>query len=118
MKSKLKFLRRKNRIRFVLKTSDRPRLVVFKSRRHLYVQIIDNVTSNVLTAASSLETTIKDKGNKSNYCNKDTAVKIGKLIAQRAQVKSVTKVVFDRAGYKYHGVVKSLADEARKILNF
>jgi large subunit ribosomal protein L18 len=114
---KQKFENRKNRTRSsIAKLSTRHRLTVFKSGQHVYAQVIDDKNSNTVTAASTLDATIK-KLDKSN-CNIDSAIKVGKLIGERAKEKGITQVVFDKGGYKYHGVVKALADAARENLEF
>lgn len=111
------FKKRRDRIRSKLrKVSDRKRLSVFKSGRHIYAQIIDDSSSQTLVSASTLDKEIK-KENRSN-CNIDAATKVGRLLADRAEKKSIQIVAFDKGGYKYHGVVKALADEARKKLQF
>ncbi len=111
------FRRRRDRVRIKLrKVSDRNRLSVFKSGRHIYAQIIDDSTSRTLVSASTLDKEVR-KPAKSN-CNVEFAVKVGKLLAERAAKKSIKLVAFDKGGYKYHGVVKALADEARKKLQF
>ena len=111
------FRRRKERLRTKLKkVSNRNRLSVFKSARHIYAQIIDDSTSTTLVSASTLDSEIR-KVNKSN-CNIDFAIKVGKLLAQRAAKKSIKLVAFDKGGHRYHGVIKALADEARKELQF
>jgi large subunit ribosomal protein L18 len=106
-------LKRKKRIRKkVYGTSEKPRLSVFRSARHIYAQVIDDVSGNTLAAASSLEKEVKahtDIGDK-----KAVAGQIGKLIAERAQEKGVKKVVFDRSGFLYHGRIKALSDGARE----
>lgn len=113
----LKFKRRKDRVRSKLKrVSDRNRLSVFKSGRHIYAQIIDDANSRTLVSASTLDKEIRSEA-KSN-CNIEFAVKVGKLLAKRAAKKSITTVAFDKGGNKYHGVIKALADEARKELQF
>ena len=113
----LRFKKRRDRVRVKLrKVSDRNRLSVFKSGRHIYAQIIDDVNSTTLVSASTLDKEIR-KPAKSN-CNVEFAVKVGKLLADRAAKKSITLVAFDKGGCKYHGVVKALADEARKKLQF
>ena len=90
-------------------TEERPRLAVFRSLKHIYVQVIDDRRGQTLAAASSGEknSAIKSGGNVAG------AKDIGKLIAERAKAKGITKVVFDRGGYLYHGRVKALADAAR-----
>lgn len=115
--SKRKFEIRKNRIRTkILKVSDRVRLSVFKSGRHLYAQIIDDNKSETIIAVSTLDKEIRQL--KKSNCNVQTAVKIGELLANKAAEAGVTKVVFDKGGYKYHGVIKALADAARAKLEF
>ena len=93
-------------------TPQRPRLAVFRSLSHVYVQVIDDVQGVTLAAASSLESQIRV----SKDGNSKTAVsqQVGTLIAERAKEKGITTVVFDRGGYKYHGRVRSLAEAARK----
>ena len=91
-----------------------PRLNVFRSSKHIYAQIIDDVAGVTLAAASSLE-----KGFDANGGNKEGAFKVGEMIAERALAKGVKDVVFDRAGFLYHGRVAELAEGARKGgLNF
>lgn len=105
--------RRRQRIRKkVFGTSERPRLCIFRSLNHIYAQIIDDTKGHTLVSASTLDKELKDlKGHKGN---KEFAKKVGELIAERAIKLGITKVVFDRAGYKYHGCVKALADAARE----
>lgn len=111
------FKRRSDRVRAKLrKVSTRNRLSVFKSGRHIYAQIIDDSKSRTIVSASTLDKTIRESA-KSN-CNIDLAVKVGKLLAQRAEEKLINLVAFDKGGHKYHGVIKALADEARKKLQF
>ena len=86
------------------------RLSVFRSSRHIYAQVLLNNGSEVIASASTTEDSIKDKNNG----NILAASKVGKLIAKRAIKKGVTKVAFDRSGYKFHGRVKALAEAARK----
>jgi large subunit ribosomal protein L18 len=88
-------------------STERPRLSVFRSLKHLSAQIIDDSTGQTLVAASTLEKDLKAGA------NKDGAKTVGAKLAERAKAKGVTKVVFDRGGYRYHGCVKSLADGAR-----
>ncbi len=89
-------------------TSERPRLAVFRSVAHIYAQIIDDSKGVTLVSASSV-----DKGAKTNGGNVAAAKTIGKVLAERAKEKGITRVVFDRGGYIYHGRVKALADAAR-----
>lgn len=90
-------------------TNERPRLCVYRSNSHLYVQVIDDVAGNTLTQASTLDKEVKTK-----HSNKAAAKEVGNLIAKRALEKNIKEVVFDRGGYIYHGVVKELAEAARE----
>ena len=95
----------------------RARLSVFRSSKHIYAQVIDDVKGTTLAAASSLEKTMRE-GAKTG-ANIAAAKAVGKLIAERAKEKGIKDVVFDRGGYLYHGRVKALADAAREGgLNF
>ena len=88
----------------------RPRLAIFRSLNHIYAQVIDDTTGRTLAAASSLEPDMKSaKGTKSAE-----AALVGRLVAERARSAGVGLVVFDRAGFRYHGRIKSLADAARE----
>ncbi len=91
-------------------TAGRPRLAVYRSLKHIYVQVIDDTRGSTLVAASSAE---KNFGS-ANGGNIAGAKQIGKLVAERAKAKGIGKVVFDRGGYLYHGRVKALADAARE----
>lgn len=111
------FKRRKNRVRTKLrKVSNRNRLSVFKSGRHIYAQIINDDTAKTLVSASTLEQSIYTPS-KSN-CNIECAIKVGKILAERAEKQSIKLVAFDKGGHKYHGVIKALANEARKKIQF
>ena len=90
-------------------TPERPRLAVFRSVNHIYAQIIDDSQGHTLAAAASTEKDLRGKGG-----NVEGAKLIGKAVAQRAKEKGVTKVVFDRGGFLYHGRIKALADAARE----
>jgi large subunit ribosomal protein L18 len=90
-------------------TSAAPRLSVYRSNKEIYAQLIDDTTGKTIVAASSRDKEIENKDNKSN-----TAVAVGKLVAEKALKAGVTKVTFDRGGYLYHGRVKSLAEGARE----
>jgi large subunit ribosomal protein L18 len=106
-------LRRKKRVRNkVFGTSDRPRLCVFRSAKHIYAQIIDDTQGFTIAAASSMEKELRDASDSGD--KKAVAVNIGKLIAQRAKEKGISKVVFDRGGFMYHGRVKALSEGARE----
>jgi large subunit ribosomal protein L18 len=93
-------------------TTERPRLVVYRSIGHIYAQVIDDASGNTLVSASSVDG--ETKKNLKGGGNVAAAKVIGKAIAERAKAKGVEKVVFDRGGYKYHGRVKALADAARE----
>ena len=96
---------------------DRARLSVFRSSKHIYAQVIDDVKGTTLAAASSIEKDIR--GSLKSGANIAAAKTVGKLVAERAAAKGVKDVVFDRGGYLYHGRVKALADAAREGgLNF
>jgi large subunit ribosomal protein L18 len=95
--------------RRVAGTPERPRLAVFRSLNHIYVQLIDDQDGRTITAAASTE---KDLGGKGG--NIEGAKLIGQKVAERAKEKGITKVVFDRGGYLYHGRVKALAEAARQ----
>jgi len=114
LSSKELFLRRQQRNRFTLrkKAGGRVRLSVFRSSKHIYAQIIDDAKGATLAAASSIDTELK--GALKTGADVDAAVRVGKLIAERAQKVGITEVVFDRGGYIYHGRVKALADAARE----
>ena len=95
----------------VLGTSERPRLNVYRSLNHIYVQVVDDLNGQTLVSASSAE---GKKGERRTGGNVASAKQIGKAIAERAKAKGIDKVVFDRGGYLYHGRVKALADAARE----
>ena len=90
-------------------TTERPRLAVFRSVSHIYAQIIDDGAGHTLAAAGTTEKVLAGKGG-----NLEGAKLIGKTVAERAKEKGITRVVFDRGGYLYHGRVKALADAARE----
>jgi len=104
---------KKTRIRKTVSgTDERPRLCVYRSGKHMYAQVINDVTGTTLVSASSLKT-------KSEAAGKELATLIGKEVAKLATAKNIKNVVFDRNGYVYHGRVKALADGAREGgLNF
>jgi large subunit ribosomal protein L18 len=103
--------KRHERIRLHLEGGPaRPRLAVFRSLNHIYAQVIDDTSGTTLAAASSLEKELRSgSGTKTQE-----AAAVGKLLASRARTAGVERVVFDRAGYRYHGRVKSLAEAARE----
>ena len=106
-------IKRHQRIRKRLQgTGEKPRLSVYKSLNHIYAQLIDDAAGKTILSASTLEkeirTALKHGG------NLEAAKKVGAILAQKALGKKITTVVFDRAGYRYHGCVKALADAARE----
>ena len=102
-------VRRHTRVRKKVRgEAERPRLAVFRSNKHIVAQVIDDRAGRTLAAASSLETDLR-----SGAGNKDSAAKVGALVAERAKAAGVSKVVFDRGGFLYHGRVAALADAAR-----
>jgi len=111
--SKQLFLRRKARVRYKLAqvSADRLRLSVYRSKNHMYAQVIDDKSRKTLASASTLDNELKEKLKKTS--NVAAAEEVGKLIAQRAVNAGIKQVVFDRGGYIYHGRVKALADAAR-----
>ena len=103
--------RRQRRIRGkVSGTALRPRLAVFRSNIHIYAQVIDDGTGKTLAAASTVEKELRG----SKQTKTEEAAVVGRLIAERAKTAGVERVVFDRAGFRYHGRIKSLADAARE----
>ncbi|HZK42960.1 MAG TPA: 50S ribosomal protein L18 [Syntrophomonadaceae bacterium] len=92
-------------------TEEIPRLCVFKSINHIYAQIIDDQKNVTLVAVSTLDKELKDLPSKSNV---QAAQSVGSQLAKKAQEQGITTVIFDRAGYKYHGKVAALADAARE----
>jgi large subunit ribosomal protein L18 len=94
---------------------ERPRLTVYRSLAHIYVQVIDDMTGNTVASAATTEAALKGglKG-KMRGGNKAGAELVGQTIAQRLKEKGITKVVFDRNGYLYHGRIQAVADAARK----
>lgn len=103
-------LKRHKRVRATISgTAERPRLDVFRSAKHIYVQVIDDANGVTLVSASTTEKDFNEYGG-----NKEAAKKIGQLVAERAKAKGISNVVFDRGGYLYHGRVKELAEGARE----
>ena len=91
-------------------TSERPRLNVYRSDKHIYAQIIDDSTGSTLASASTLDKSLE----LNSTSNKEAAKSVGELVAQRALEKDIEEVVFDRSGYIYHGRIKELAEAARE----
>jgi large subunit ribosomal protein L18 len=111
---------RRDRIKYRIKkrvqgTEARPRLTVFRSIAHMYVQVVDDMTGRTIASASSTESAVKGAlPKKAKGGNIDGAKAIGKTIAERLLEKGVKRVVFDRNGFLYHGRVKAVADAARE----
>ena len=105
---KLRHIRIRKR---VFGTTDRPRLAVHFSGKHIYAQVIDDSAGKTLAAASTTEESLK--GNRLTNANVAMAEKVGALLAERTLEKNIKAVVFDRGGFTYHGKVKALADAAR-----
>jgi large subunit ribosomal protein L18 len=105
--------RRRLRVRRKVEGSpDRPRLTVYRSLKHIYAQVIDDVSGRTLASASTQSEAIR--GDLKSTCNCAAAAKVGILVAERAKAAGVTAVCFDRGGRKYHGRIKALAEAARK----
>jgi large subunit ribosomal protein L18 len=106
--------RRRDRIRAQLRkvANGRPRLSVYRSGRHIYAQIIDDLAGHTIAAASSLEKDMRTS--LKTGADTQAAMEVGKLVADRARQAGIEKVVFDRGAYRYHGRVKALADAARE----
>jgi large subunit ribosomal protein L18 len=105
-------IRRHVRVRRRVKGSgDKPRLTVFRSLSHIYAQVIDDVERVTIASASDVEAAVKSQADGKK--KSDLATVVGDLVAQRAKEKGVTKVVFDRGGYPFHGRIKALAEAAR-----
>lgn len=110
IKRSQRFLRKKRTRAKVKGTRERPRLSVFRSLKHIYAQLIDDEKGETLISANDSELPKKYKMSK----KVDIAQEIGRLIAKKALVQKINKVVFDRGGFKYHGRMKALAEGARK----
>ena len=105
-------IRRRNRVRKPLRgTAERPRLSVFRTSKHIYAQVIDDVAGRTLASASSVDREIRAAVGFGG--NKQAAEAIGKAVAERAKAAGVKQVCFDRGSFKYHGRVAALADAAR-----
>jgi large subunit ribosomal protein L18 len=106
------FDRRRRRVRTALRAraAGKARLSVHRSGRHIYAQVIDDAAGTTVAAASTLDKDLKGK----TGATKDSAAAVGKAVAERAKAAGVSKVVFDRGGFLFHGRVKALADAARE----
>jgi large subunit ribosomal protein L18 len=105
--------RRKQRVRKKVQgTAERPRLTVYRSLRHIYAQVINDITGQTLAAASTLSTELRDKLKTTG--NTEAARAVGELVAHKALERGIKQVVFDRNGFLYHGRIKTLAEAARQ----
>lgn len=105
-------IKRHTRIRKrITGTAERPRLAVFRSNKHLYAQLIDDVAGRTLASASTVDPSLRS-GSMPNSV--ESAAKVGSLVAERAAALDITSVVFDRGGFRFHGKVKALAEGARQ----
>jgi len=106
------FAKRRQRVRTALRAKGglRPRLSVHRSGKHIYAQVIDDEAGRTVASASTIDKDVKGK----NGSTKDAAAAVGKRVAEKASKAGVTKVVFDRGGFLFHGRVKALADAARE----
>ncbi len=104
--------RRHRRVRKKVQgTTERPRLAVFRSNRHMSAQVIDDRSGRTLAAASTLEAALRAEGTGTG--NRQAAAAVGRLVAERAKAAGITQVVFDRGGFLYHGRVAAVAEAAR-----
>ena len=105
-------IKRHTRIRKRIRgTAERPRLAVFRSNKHLYAQLIDDVAGRTLASASTVEESLRSESTANSV---EFAAKVGHLVAERAAALDITNVVFDRGGFRFHGKIKALADGARQ----
>lgn len=112
-KKKEGHLKRKRRVRRkIIGTSERPRLNVYRSNKHIYAQIIEDATGKTLIATSTISKELKTKFKKIKKA--EAAKKVGEFVAKQAIAKGIDKVVFDRGGFLYHGRIKAVADGARE----
>lgn len=106
-------IRRHHRTRaIVVGTAERPRICVFRSNKHISAQLIDDQTGHTLAAVSSITKESKAAPNK-NRCNKATAEKLGRSLGEKMMALGLTRAVFDRSGYIYHGIIQVFADAVR-----
>lgn len=107
-RSKMRQVRHVRIRKYIKGTASKPRLAVFRSNKHIYAQLIDDTSGVTLASASSMEKSFKDS------VSSEGAKKVGETLAKRAKDKKIQEVIFDRGGFKYHGMVASLADGARE----
>ena len=111
--------RHKSIFRKIKGTESRPRLVVFRSKKHIYAQVINDTLGKVIVNAATLSkefsvSSVAKKEKKVKFTNQEAAREVGKIISEKAQKAGIKNVCFDRGGYKYHGRVKKLAEGARE----
>lgn len=111
-RSKIRVKRHRRQRNKISGTAATPRLTVFRSAKHMYAQIVDDVTATTLVSASTLDKEVA--GSLKSTSNVEAATLVGKTIGERAKAKGIEAVVFDRSGYLYHGKVAALADGARE----
>ena len=112
---KAKLTLRHNRLRKKISgTPERPRLSIYKSLNYIYTQIIDDMKGSTLISAATNEPSFKSSFSKGSLKNSEAAKKLGEILAERAKAKNIDCVVFDRGGFRFHGVIKEFADSARK----
>ena len=111
-RSKVREEKHRRRRRHIIGTPERPRMAVFRSNNHMYVQIIDDVAKTTLVSASTLQKDVKEKLEKTN--DVAAAAYLGTVIAKKAQEAGIKSVVFDRGGFIYQGKIQALADAARE----
>ncbi len=112
LKRKKKERRHKHILKKIFGTANKPRVVVFRSLRHFYVQAVDDERGVVITGASTLSPEVRS--NIAYGGNKEAAAKVGELVAKRLREKGIEEICFDRAGYRYHGRVRECAEAMRK----
>jgi len=112
MDKKSSRIRRSRRARIKIRELGEHRLCVFRTPRHIYAQVIAPTGSEVIASASTLDKVLRTEVKSTG--NVDAAVQVGKAIAEKAKAAGITKVAFDRSGFKYHGRIKALADSARE----
>ena len=112
MDKKTSRIRRGKKTRYKVRAAGALRLCIHRTPRHIYAQVIDDSKANVLAASSSIEADVRS--NVKYTGNVETAKLVGKLVAERAKEKGISKVAFDRSGFRYHGRVQALADAARE----
>ena len=108
---KLYLQQKKRALKKVIGTTDRPRLAVFRSHKHIYAQLIDDSTAKTLVASSTLDKTLSSKIEKA--ATKDASFLVGQKVGEKAREKNVTTIVFDRGNKPYHGRIQSVAEGAR-----